>query len=424
MMAASSKRWCKVLELAGEILMNEKNASHATIIADPQFMRPLGLADEAAVAELFEACFSSKTDSQWYAWKYLSNKTYDGLAIGMWHEAGLIGHYAGFPRELVCGSTRFAALQIGDVMIHPKARHGLAKANRFAKLTRAYLATHLRAAAPQRLRPFADAPRADEVLKADEVHRADEVHKADEVRRAKDHQAALKLLPQQPVDSPRFDIAYGFPNARHMRQCVLQACYRAADAMFELCWSLDRFNPTYDGDASPIGISSLSGATEWALGDWDSDRFDAIAKQMLEALADKGHWAVPRSLAYWRWRFPLERGYRWVLMREGATGPLVAAAVLKRMSDDGLACELLDWLCAPIMKTQAFAALLWQLRSEKLGYLRSWCSEASASYFVDCPADRIEKLGFHIALSVYPEAHTADCLGGGLWMLSGDTDFR
>ncbi|NDE53736.1 MAG: hypothetical protein EB069_03915 [Actinobacteria bacterium] len=194
--------------------------------------------------------------------------------------------------------------------------------------------------------------------------------------------------------------------------------------MFELCWSLDRFNPTYDGDASPIGISSLSGATEWALGDWDSDRFDAIAKQMLEALADKGHWAVPRSLAYWRWRFPLERGYRWVLMREGATGPLVAAAVLKRMSDDGLACELLDWLCAPIMKTQAFAALLWQLRSEKLGYLRSWCSEASASYFVDCPADRIEKLGFHIALSVYPEAHTADCLGGGLWMLSGDTDFR
>ncbi|NDE53735.1 MAG: GNAT family N-acetyltransferase [Actinobacteria bacterium] len=201
MMAASSKRWCKVLELAGEILMNEKNASHATIIADPQFMRPLGLADEAAVAELFEACFSSKTDSQWYAWKYLSNKTYDGLAIGMWHEAGLIGHYAGFPRELVCGSTRFAALQIGDVMIHPKARHGLAKRNRFARLTRCFFSEHIR---PARLLRIAQLPGAEVTLEFQKAPKADQFHDG------------MIWPPEAKGRRARFDIAYGFPNARHL----------------------------------------------------------------------------------------------------------------------------------------------------------------------------------------------------------------
>jgi len=84
--------------------------------------------------------------------------------------------------------------------------------------------------------------------------------------------------------------------------------------------------------------------------------------------------------------------------------------------------------------------LLAHLQKASCEYLRTWCSEAASRYFETMPADRIDRLDFQMALSIYPSQEVAnqiqprpanqgqeantDLGQGGLWMLSGDTDFR
>jgi len=377
--------------------MDKENASHGFIIADGNHFEPVrggfvhvGLGrvsnrDREALESLFEACFASRADEQWYLWKYQSDARFDGIGLGMWEAGSLIAHYAGFPRLLVCGTSRLMALQIGDVMIHPKARHGLAKKNRFARLTQGYFLTYLK------------------------------------------HRDTLD------VETARFDIAYGFPNARHLQQGALQACYRAADAMFELFWRIDR---------SPNAHSLC--AIEPAAFEHHPlmlQAFDDLSAAMLKALGPRGCWAVPRSLAYWQWRFPTQRGYQWlVIHKPESSDDLLAAAMVKPMAHNPKEYELVDWLCRPGFECEAFACLLAHLQKASCEYLRTWCSEAASRYFETMPADRIDRLDFQMALSIYPSQEVAnqiqprpanqgqeantDLGQGGLWMLSGDTDFR
>lgn len=352
---------------------------------DVESLVALSGSDEASVTLLFEACFFSRPDPHWFTWKYQSDKRFDGIALGMWQKGRLVAHYAGFPRTLVCGEEKLLALQIGDVMVHPNARHGLAKFNRFAKLTKGFFSEKLR--------------NLDTTSDLSAHGESSQVHST-------------------------YHVAYGFPNARHLMQGAIQACYRPADLMFEMVWKIDQKENILRNEQGELLVDWVFNETDRPRSALDSGVFNHVALEMIKSFKSKRVWAVPRSLDYWLWRFPTCRSYRWISVKEnGDPQSLVAAAVLKPI-DAGETYELLDWICRPDMRSDAFDALLKKLKFEGVLTLRTWASESASSYFRSDAIDRIEKLAFQMALSIYPDACAADLVGNNLWMISGDTDFR
>jgi len=83
---------------------------------------PIGRDDRASVERLFVEVFGDTPPEGWWSWKY-GQEGLGGQASGLWSPEGqLIAHYAGFPRVLEWQGASMSAIQIGDVMVAPKAR--------------------------------------------------------------------------------------------------------------------------------------------------------------------------------------------------------------------------------------------------------------------------------------------------------------
>lgn len=336
---------------------------------------------QSQVEALFAACFGSDPDKSWYEWKYTGDSDFKGLALGILEGDRLQAYYAGFPRLLVSRSQQIAALQIGDVMIHPAARGGLARNNRFAQLTRGFFSRYLGSSGV--------------------------------------------------VENPNtFKVAFGFPNTRHLRQGALQACYRAADPMFELTWDIEK---TISGSMETI--SSTRGFQVERLEDSSEVNaldFDELAYQALQEITSDGTWAVKRSFSYWQWRFPKTRSYVWWTFKAAGSQVLSGAGVLKTIDASGEELELLDWIVLKGCEFDFMQCLLIELGRQGVRRLRTWASQSSRDYFLSIQGKfkgasllpAIESLPFCMALSVFPDPHASSPLSSGCWMLSGDTDFR
>ena len=336
---------------------------------------------QSQVEALFAACFGSAPDESWYAWKYTGDPSYRGLALGVWEGDQLQAYYAGFPRSLVSRSQQVSALQIGDVMIHPAARGGLARNNRFAQLTRGFFSRYLGSSGV--------------------------------------------------VGNPNtFKVAFGFPNTRHLRQGALQGCYKAADSMFELAWDIEKIT-----DRSIETVSSTPGFQVERLEDSSEINaldFDELACQALQELTSGGTWAVKRSFSYWQWRFPKTRSYVWWTFKVAGSQGLSGAVVLKAIDALGEELELLDWIALKGCEFDFMQGLLGELGRQGVRKLRTWASQSSRDYFLSIQGKfksaillpAIEPLPFCMALSVFPDPQASSPLSSGCWMLSGDTDFR
>lgn len=85
-------------------------------------LRPVDRDDAQAVVGLYTEVFGETPPEGWYTWKYGPHGL-NGFAMGLWdRDAGLVAHYAAFPRTLVWRGRRVVAVQIGDVMVAPRAR--------------------------------------------------------------------------------------------------------------------------------------------------------------------------------------------------------------------------------------------------------------------------------------------------------------
>jgi|GEM_PF-107454 len=334
--------------------------------------------------ELFAQCFESQTDADWYRWKYFSQPAFDGLSLWLYnHDGALLGHYAGFLRSMQQGATVSQALQIGDVMVAAKARAALGRKNAFALLTRSFFERQLQG---------------------------------------------------------EMAYAFGFPNARHLRQGAIQGLYRASGSMYEAVWERDRAIQARCSDApldesnAPLDESNAlvaeSTATCFASSDEALAAVDAKAFDALAAKAAAAREAVSalRSLAFWRWRFPVSRGYRWLIDLPAG------CAVLKPMGKPA-AWELIDWLCLPQGAARLMAQIFRALEQVQCAEpepaaieLGCWCSQALRDEFEQLPdglrPTRIERLDFEIAKSCYPKAQHDEAEARGFWMISGDSDFR
>lgn len=340
-----------------------------------------------ALSELFSACFSHAPDAQWFRWKYASDPRFDGQSLWLFGPQGkLQAHYAGFARAMVHGAAQIPALQIGDVMVAPAARQALGRRNAFSQLTRSFFEHTL-------------------------------------------------------TDNQRY--AYGFPNARHLRQGTLQGLYRASAGMYEASWvrkeRLDVTRTQKELSDGSSGGEEIDACQSLAPGDglrlFDDEHallackglsdFDAFAKAVASSRQAA---SALRSLAYWRWRYPTARGYRWLVdVPEGA-------AILKPVDASGLNWELLDWLCLPEQAQAWMARCLAALEREHRDplrpwvNLRCWCTQPLRNEFEALPPplrpDRLLALDFEMATSTYPHSQHPGHGPLGFWMISGDTDFR
>jgi hypothetical protein len=107
----------------------------------------LGPSDAADVIALHRRVFGTDIDAAWYRWKYAG-----APAAGVRDEDGrLIAHCGGIPRRLVAAGRTIAALQIGDVMVEPRARGWLTRRGPFFQVSRHLYASQVGAGRPYEL---------------------------------------------------------------------------------------------------------------------------------------------------------------------------------------------------------------------------------------------------------------------------------
>lgn len=94
----------------------------------------LGSGDAADVIALHRHVFQSSADESWYRWKYLAGRS---EAAGVRNADGeLIAHCGGVPRQMSWRGRKLAAIQIGDVMVAPRARGLLTRRGPFFQVSR------------------------------------------------------------------------------------------------------------------------------------------------------------------------------------------------------------------------------------------------------------------------------------------------
>ena len=363
---------------------------------DKQRIVGLDASHQASVEALFETCFGTRSDEQWFFWKYASDARFDGKALGLFGKDRkvdsdraldsdhpldsdrLLAHYAGFPRALQLPCTQssaaiveIGALQIGDVMVDPIARHGIARNNQFAKLTRHFFSSTLNALCP---------------------------------------------------------IAFGFPNQRHLRQGIMAGLYSSIGKIYEIEWRLERSsNFKYSFSDFPYE------AFECKAQDVDRHHFDQLAELVASSRAQ---WAiVRRNLAYWQWRFPPSRGYRWIRSERGF-------AILRKDNEQGFMWHLLDWLCLPDDAEALLKCCIYFMIDERQSAkimptdgqicLKTWASRACAEELRRIPMPRTSDMRVEVirratdvelALNCVPKHEYSDLVNERFWVISGDTDF-
>lgn len=156
----------------GHVWRNERHENSATI----GWVKP---GDFESWRRLFELCFGHVVQENFWNWKYRDTVS---PGIGVWVDGDLIAFYGGMPREIFHGHKKYLAIQVGDVMVHPKHRASLSRTG-----------------------PF--------------------------------QMAASTFLEQQlSVGSPHW-IGFGFPNQRAMQVARRLRLYRPVDEVVELRWT-------------------------------------------------------------------------------------------------------------------------------------------------------------------------------------------
>ncbi|GEM_PF-907025 len=97
---------------------------------------------------LFTACFGAPMPESLLQWKY---HEHHGIGLGAYADNGLIGFIGGIPREVLWKGQSIAALQVCDVMVHPKFRHLQSRHGVFQQMAERFLRTQIGFDAPYRL---------------------------------------------------------------------------------------------------------------------------------------------------------------------------------------------------------------------------------------------------------------------------------
>jgi hypothetical protein len=325
----------------------------------------LGIGHAAAVCALFDQVFEHPMSDALWHWKYAGGR---GSASGLWQGDQLIAHYGGMHRTLWLGVTELAGLQVGDVMVHGKARGVLSRNGAFSTVARHYLG--------QRIAAGQDGPDA----------------------------AALA------------DLGFGFPSDRHVRLGDILGMYRALGEVRELTWVAKPrlLRQTLTWQRYALDLSSL--------GAQDDAVLERAWRNMQQAL---GTWVLPQRDAAWcRHRYAQHPQHRYVAaaLRHRLTQQVVGVMILKPVAP---VWEWMDWIGSPKHLGIALSQALDWAAGHGATALSGWFSEP----VVRLLARHATHAQDHLACTWCVTLRRSSRVPAGAdsvawWLTGGDTDFR
>lgn len=318
----------------------------------PYAIRDVAPDDAPEVLRLFHEVFGHQTDSRWYAWKYITG---GGNALGLWDDSKhLKAHCAGTPRTVSWCGKPVAGLQVGDVMVSADIRGLLMRKGPFQQVSSRFYASRV-------------------------------------------------------GDGRPYQLAWGFPNQRHMRLGVKLDLFWDAGTISQLSWGVGKGRP------SPwYTLTALTGAEK----DFDK-QVDAAWQAMAADLQD--HVLGVRNAAYIRWRFLArpDREYQLFSLRRRFTGKVLALIVMRIA--DGRA-ELLDIIGPRSAVQSAVHAAINQSARSGATALTAWASPALVEVVENTGAE-VTLSGASLAIIKESAFSGVDLTAARWWWMGGDTDF-
>jgi hypothetical protein len=181
------------------------------------YVRSYQAGDESAINQLFEVVFGSNQSSLWW-WKFRARDESSHAVLGFRGQE-LVAQYTGLSREFVENGRTISGVQICDVMVHPKARGQMKLDGAFASVAKTFLERNVGA-------------------------------------------------------GKRFELAYGFPNLRHLKLAAKLGLYEAVIPM--LSWSREELRSGQAGGTWKIRLLSPT----------DLNRLDKLWSKMAEDFKD------------------------------------------------------------------------------------------------------------------------------------------
>jgi hypothetical protein len=318
-------------------------------------VRDLAASDGPALLALHRRVFGEGASPEWYRWKYRDGKA---LGTGVWQQGELIAHCGGLPRTLWRHGRETGGIQIGDVMVAPQWRGILTRRGPFFQACDRFYAAH--------------------------------------VGRQAGH-----------------DIAYGFPNLRHMKLAVALKLAWDGGAVHALNWRLD--------GAHPVEFSGWP--WRWTELHASQPGFDGVVEGAWARMrARAGDFTLgERGCRYVRWRYCERPGHssRLFSLRRAWSRQPVGIAVLDL---GGERAQWLDWIGEPAALALASRACVAQARASGASSLVAWATSAVTQLLGgDNPFEQnvTARLGIPIASALnFEEASSTQW-----WFMGGDTDF-
>lgn len=316
------------------------------------FLREVASEDQGDVVELHRRVFGPDVDASWFRWKYVDG---GGQAVGLWDERGkLVAHCGGIPRRILHQHDSVAGIQIGDVMVAPEVRGLLTRRGPFFHVSQRFYSSRIGEFRPHQL-------------------------------------------------------AFGFPNERHLRLAVKLGLLWDGGPIEEMRWTDLGGNLPWNWRCSPLDKEGA--AFERAVGE---------ARRAMEShLGDLT--AGCRDTGYVRWRFLERPNYRYRIFRiHRPWSWRTAGLVVLRLQ--GEVAHWLDWIGPPHDIGRAAAAARIQAAEAGARRMVLWGTPAVCAALENAgPSGRVPVARLGIPrTSLISEAEIAR---RQWWWLGGDTDF-
>lgn len=310
----------------------------------------------SAMLQLHSEVFGSHADPRWFDWKYVEGC---GQGVGLWLSERMVAFCGGTPRS-VCHQGQWRHdLQIGDVMVLPEWRGVLTRRG-----------------------PF--------------------FHVCDSFYRSR-------------IGSQRaFDVAWGFPNLRHLQLAVKMGLSWDGGVMHELVWNTDGVDLPWHVRARPWTAVAGTQFEQAVNACWAAMLRSPKSSDLALGRRDADH-------ARWRYLQRPDRRYRWLQVGHAWSLRPLGLAVLAESTADG-ALAWLDWIGPLDALPVASRACRVYAARQGAKYLTAWASDAVCAHLNATEPAR-STVASGLGVPVASDVMENSVLALKWWLMGGDTDF-
>ncbi len=305
---------------------------------------------KAATQALFKQVFNTSMSNAMWQWKYGQQR---GVAIGVWQQEQLVAHYGGMQRQLLYFGQRRMGIQIGDVMVLPAERGRLTKHGAFFLSASTFSERHVG------------------------------------------------------YGTPHF-LAYGFPNARHIKVAEKLNIYAKVDDVVEITWNT----------AAVARVSKWQYVVKLINPHALQRVVTKLWTQMQRELQQ--HIALVRDWEYIEYRYLQrpEKIYTFLVIYDLFLRP-VGLVVIAIESD---LCRFMDYLGSLRHISRVMHQICAYLQQQRIEHITGWFSATIAEHFARS-GGQVVATEIVLPTIIWGQNININKIKRHWWLTTGDTDF-